>query len=165
MTFKECRGDLPHDNVANVKVQRLRVAHAKTKIRRGLHFLTTQTSITLLLAFSPSAIARPPTSVNLLAFCAMRRYKSNPGAKRHSFAHVERHNTHISCIHAKTPHSVTDQKDGLQALESTEVQAQRLNVVILELVRGARKVDVASERGSKDNTSLSTRCISSHVSK
>jgi L-2-hydroxyglutarate oxidase LhgO len=74
MTFKECRGDLSHDNVANVKVQRLRVVHAKTKIRRGLHFLTTQTSITLLLAFSPSAIARPPTSVNLLAFCAMRRY-------------------------------------------------------------------------------------------
>ncbi len=41
------------------------------------------------------------------------------------------------------------QKDGLQALESTEVQAQRLNVVILELVRGACKVDVGVREAAR----------------
>jgi hypothetical protein len=50
------------------------IAYAKNvTITQELYFLTTQTSVTLLLALRPSAIARPPISVNLLAFCAERR--------------------------------------------------------------------------------------------
>ena len=97
--------------------------------------LTTSTSVTLLLPFNPSAIPRPPTSVKpSLSLCITRRHtRRQPPTPSHM---------HIPTSHMRTPrqapppsHAPAYQVDRLQALESAQVHAQRLNVVVLQLLQ------------------------------
>ena len=97
--------------------------------------LTTQTSITLPLPFKPSAIARPPSSDNsLLSLCITRRHTSRQPLTRHSHPHFK-HAYTTSRPPPPPSHAPAYQVDLLQALESAEACAQRLNVVILQLLQ------------------------------
>ena len=97
--------------------------------------LTTETSVTLLLLFRPSAMKRPPTAVKSLPLCITRRHTSRqpPASSR---IHILTSSMHAP-YHVPLPpsHTPAYQDDGPQALESAEACAQRLNVVILQLVQ------------------------------
>jgi len=98
--------------------------------------LTMPTSVTMSLLFKPSAIKRPPTSVNSLSLCITRRHKRRkPQASSHIHIRTSRV---LALCHASPPsHAPAYQSDHLQALESAEACAQRLNVVILQLLQRA----------------------------
>jgi hypothetical protein len=99
--------------------------------------LTKLTSVTLLLPFSPSAIARPPTSDKpLLPPCITRRHtRRQPPTP----SHIHMHTSHMCAqnVNLLPPpsHIPAYQGNLLQALESAQVHAQRLNVVVLQLLQ------------------------------
>ena len=66
MALHETLRDLPLHSVADAFVAALLPARYNNNNNNSPPQLTTSTSVTLLLPFSPSAIKRPPTSVNLL---------------------------------------------------------------------------------------------------
>jgi hypothetical protein len=103
--------------------------------------LTTQTSVTLLLPFSASANARPPTSVNQFSDCIKRRHtRRQPPAS--SNIHIR--TSHMRAKRQPPPpplpltcpsHPPAYQVDLLQALESAQVLAQLLNVAVPHLLQ------------------------------
>ena len=111
--------------------------HVKTnKHNTNSHQLTKLTNVTLLLPFSPSAIICPAISdKSLLLLCITRRH-----TRRHpqSLCHIQIHTAHMLALCLPPPsHAPTYQVDLLQALESAQVHAQRLDVVVLQLLQQA----------------------------
>ncbi len=95
--------------------------------------LTTESSVTLLLLFRPSAIIRPPTSVKKLPLCITRHYtRSQPPASSH--IHIPTSSMRAP-YHVSPSHAPAYQEERPQALESAEACAQRLNVIILQLLQ------------------------------
>ncbi len=93
------------------------------------------TSVTLLLLFRPSAIKRPPTSVKSLPLCITRRHTRHqpPSIKSHSHPHFK--HAYTMSRPPSPSHAPAYQVDLLQALEPAQACAQRLNVVILQLLQ------------------------------
>jgi hypothetical protein len=76
------------------------------------------------LPFKPSAIKRPPASVNVFTFCTTRRYTAPPSPV--SPTGTTAHSPPLT-------HAPAYQVDHLQALEPPQVGAQRRNVVVRQL--------------------------------
>jgi len=127
--------DILLHSVAHAFVAVLLPASQNNNHNNNLPQLTKSTSVTLILFFRPSAIKRPPTSVNSLSLCITRRHKRRkPQASSH--IHIRTSRMLAPCHVPTSPHMpLAYQSDRLQALESAEACAQRLNVVILQLLR------------------------------
>ena len=98
--------------------------------------LTTKTSVTLLLPFSPTAIARPPTSDKPPLPCCITRRHTRRQPPTPSHIHIR--TSHMRAKRQQPPppsHAPAYQVNLLQALESAQVHAQRLNVVVLHLLQ------------------------------
>jgi hypothetical protein len=138
MALLETLRDLPLHSVADAFVAALLPARYNNNHNNCPPQLTTPTFVTLLLPFSPSAIKRPPTSVNsLLPLCIARRHtrRQHPTSLSHSHPHFTHFMHHVTPF---TPHMPPAyQLDRLQALESAQVCAQRQNVVVLHLLQCA----------------------------
>jgi len=130
--------DVPLHGVADPFVVALLPARYNNNHNNCPPQLTTPTSVTLLLPFSPSAIKRPPTSVKSLSLCIARRHtrRQHPTSLSHSHPHFTHFMHHVTPFPPHMPPAY--QLDRLQALESAQVGAQRPNVVVLQLLqRGA----------------------------
>jgi hypothetical protein len=95
--------------------------------------LTTESSVTLLLLFRPSAIKRPPTSVKKLPLCIARRHMRCQPQHQVAFTSALQACTLHMCPPLPS-HAPAYQEERPQALEPAQACAQRLNVVILQLV-------------------------------
>jgi hypothetical protein len=97
--------------------------------------LTKLTSVTLQLPFRPSAIKRPPTSVNLLFHCITRRYTSPLTRLTHNTISRIQPHQHSAPTPLKThiTHAPAHQVNVLQALESPQIGAQGLDIVVPHL--------------------------------
>ena len=90
MALLETLRDLPLHSVADAFVAALLPArYNNNRNNNSPPQLTTSTSVTLLLPFSPSAIKRPPTSVNSLYLCIARRHtrRQHPTSLSQSHPH------------------------------------------------------------------------------
>jgi len=127
--------DLPLHILAHAFVAILLPTRQNNNLNNNPPQLTTPTSVTLLLLFRPSAIKRPPTSVKELYLCITRRHtRHQPPASSH--IHTRTSQAYLHHVTSPPPsHAPAYQVDRLQALEPAEACAQRLNVVILQLLQ------------------------------
>ena len=97
MTLLETLRDLPLHIAADASVVALLPARYNNN-NNSPPQLTTLTSVTLLLPFSPSAIKRPPTSVNSLFLCIARRHtrRQHPTSLSHSHPHFTHFMHHVT---------------------------------------------------------------------
>ena len=134
--------NLKRSMISRVTAPPMRVLSCSVHVNTNNHNnnppqLTTTTFVTLLLPFSPSAIARPPTSVKpSLPSCITRRHtRRQPPTP----SHIHIRTSHMRAKRQPLPPPPSQapayQVNLLQALESAQVHAQRLNVVVLQLLQ------------------------------
>jgi len=126
--------DLPLHSLAHAFVIALIPTRQTNNHNNNPPKLTTSTIVTLLLLSRPSAIKRPPTSVKALSLCITRRHMRCQPQHQITFTSA----LQACTLHISPPlpsHAPAYQEDRLKALEPAQACAQRLNVVILQLVQ------------------------------